>query len=191
MEDARPDSTPFNQFAAQTTQLAQRFQFYLDQSTPFVFYRWVGLGTLLFLFMLRIVLSQGWYIVCYSLAIYLLNLFLAFLQPKFDPSLEQELREKETEEGTGGDLPTKADEEFRPFIRRLPEFKFWYSSARATTIAFLCTFFSIFDVPVFWPILLIYFCVLFAITMRRQIQHMIKYRYLPFDLGKTRYSRRN
>lgn len=25
----------------------------------------------------------------------------------------------------GPSLPTKADEEFRPFIRRLPEFKFW------------------------------------------------------------------
>ncbi len=26
------------------------------------------------------------------------------------------------------------------------------------------------------------------ILVRRQIQHMIKYRYVPFSLGKTRYS---
>ena len=62
--------------------------------------------------------------------------------------------------------------------------------------------------PVYWPILLVYFFVLFALTMRRQIQyvihtsqriirntnkarrhrHMIKYKYVPFDLGrKARY----
>lgn len=57
-------------------------------------------------------------VVCYSLGIYLLNLFLAFLTPKFDPSLEQELAEQDSEEGTSGGLPTKQDDEFRPFIRR-------------------------------------------------------------------------
>ena len=81
-----------------------------------------------------------------------------------------------------------------------------------------------FDVPVYWPILVVYFFVLFLLTMRRQIQyvsspvlsllsagvlvvcgvwnldlrlltcsrctfrHMIKYKYVPFDIGrKTRY----
>jgi Rer1 family len=57
-------------------------------------------------------------LVCYSLGIYLLNLFLAFLTPKFDPSLEQELADQESEEGTSGALPTRQDDEFRPFIRR-------------------------------------------------------------------------
>lgn len=55
---------------------------------------------------------------------------------------------------------------------------------KAFCIAFLMTFFSIFDVPVFWPILLIYWIVLFILTMKRQIMHMIKYKYIPFDLGK-------
>lgn len=49
--------------------------------------------------LLRIFLSQGWYIICYALGIYLLNLFLAFLTPKFDPSLEQELKNESIEEG--------------------------------------------------------------------------------------------
>lgn len=51
-------------------------------------------------------------------------------------------------------------------------------------MAFVMTFFSLFDVPVFWPILLCYWIVLFVLTMRRQIMHMIKYRYIPFNLGK-------
>lgn len=78
------------------------------------------------------------------------------------------------------------------------------SSTRATAIALFCTISEVFDVPVYWPILLIYFFVLFALTMRRQIQyvipllyvvcansllrHMIKYKYVPFDIGrKVRY----
>lgn len=110
--------------------------------------------------------------VCYALFIYLLNLFLAFLQPKFDPQMYDDLASQDIEEGEPG-LPTSAsgsaangfpsgagragfggagssntgggglmsgmfggggggsggdgsngpEEEFRPFIRRLPEFK--------------------------------------------------------------------
>jgi hypothetical protein len=127
----------------------------------------------------------------FATGIYLLNLFLAFLQPKFDPSLDN--ADMDTTDGgaseDGPSLPTKNDEEFRPFIRRLPEFKFWYSTSKAIFIALVCSFFSIFDIPVFWPILLIYFCILFAITMRRQIKHMIKYKYVPFDLGKKNYAK--
>lgn len=103
-------------------------------------------------------------IVAYSLGIYLLNLFLAFLQPKFDPS--NEVIDNEMEDGAAGGLPTKQDEEFRPFIRRLPEFKFWYSATRAIAIGFLCTWFSIFDVPVFWPVLVVYWLILFALTSK-------------------------
>lgn len=105
--------------------------------------------------------------VAYSLGIYLLNLFLAFLQPKFDPS--NEIIDNEMEDGTAGSLPTKQDEEFRPFIRRLPEFKFWYSATRAIVIGSVCTFFSIFDVPVFWPVLVVYWLILFTLTSKSQM----------------------
>jgi hypothetical protein len=108
-----------------------------------------------------------WITVAYSLGIYLLNLFLAFLQPKFDPS--NEIIDNEMEDGTAGGLPTKQDEEFRPFIRRLPEFKFWYSATRAIVIGFVCTFFSIFDVPVFWPVLVVYWLILFTLTSKSQV----------------------
>ncbi|KAH9663716.1 protein RER1C [Citrus sinensis] len=87
----------------------------------------------------------------------------------------------------GPTLPTRGSDEFRPFVRRLPEFKFWYCVTRSFCIGFVLTFFSAFDVPVFWPILLFYWLMLFTLTMRRQIMHMIKYRYVPFSLGKQRY----
>ncbi|KLO17680.1 retrieval of early ER protein Rer1 [Schizopora paradoxa] len=159
-------------------------------------HRWLGTLVVASLFMLRIVLAQGWYIVCYALGIYLLNLLLAFLQPKFDPSLEEDLNADEIEEGgtTGesGLLPSQNDDEFRPFVRRLPEWNFWLSSTRAIVIALVCSFFEAFDIPVYWPILLMYFIILFCLTMRRQIQHMIKYKYIPFDFGrKARYGSRS
>jgi hypothetical protein len=97
-------------------------------------------------------------------------LFLAFLQPKFDPS--NEAMDNEMEDGSAGGLPTKQDEEFRPFIRRLPEFKFWYSATRAITIGFVCTWFKVFDVPVFWPVLVIYWLILFALTSKSLISEI-------------------
>jgi len=156
------DDSPASQFFAQTSLAQQRVQSFLDSTTPFVSRRWGLTSFLLLLFVLRIVFSQAWYIVCYALFIYLLNLFLAFLQPKFDPGLQADLAELDVEEGEPG-LPTsnsngasygkmngganggggggglmsgmfgndtltgngngQGDEEFRPFIRRLPEFK--------------------------------------------------------------------
>ncbi|KAK3061519.1 hypothetical protein LTS18_006026 [Coniosporium uncinatum] len=182
--DAPEPDTPFAAVTAQTTRFGRIYQTYLDKSTPYVAYRWSSTGALFLLFALRIVIARGWYIVAYSLGIYLLNLFLAFISPKFDPSLEAD---ESMEEG-GESLPTKEEEEFRPFVRRLPEFKFWYSCTKAIAIGFTCSWFTIFDLPVFWPVLVIYWLILFFLTMRRQIQHMVKYRYVPFTVGKAKYS---
>ncbi|KAI0669677.1 retrieval of early ER protein Rer1 [Trametes maxima] len=188
--DAEP-SGPMEPLANYLAKGKRQYQQWLDRVTPFVLYRWLGTAGLLALFGLRIVFVEGWYIDAY--AIYLLNLFLAFLQPKFDPSLQDDLLADEIEEGGEGvtsPLPSSRDDDFRPFVRRLPEWQFWcvLSATRATFIAFLCTFFEMFDVPVYWPILVVYWFVLFLLTMRRQIQHMIKYKYIPFDFGrKARY----
>ena len=45
---------------------------------------------------------------------------------------------------------------------------------------------SLFDIPVFWPILLLYFFVLFFLTMKRQILHMYKHKYVPISFGKQK-----
>ena len=52
----------------------------------------------------------------YALAIFFLNLFIGFLSPVDD------------DEG-GPALPMMSEDEFKPFVRRLPEFKFWYVHA--------------------------------------------------------------
>ncbi|KAJ9567530.1 hypothetical protein OSB04_003496 [Centaurea solstitialis] len=147
-----------------TNALSQRYQYLLDKSTPFVLHRWIGFGLIFFIYLLRVFIVQGYYVITYGLGIYILQLFISFLSPQVDPEFQDDPHHA---------LPTHGSEEFRPFVRRLPEFKFW-----------------IFDVPVFWPILLFYWMVLFVATMRRQIMHMIKHRYVPFSFGKRRYTGR-
>ena len=78
--------------------------------------------------------------------------------------------------GEASSLPTKNDQEFKPFVRRLPEFKFWHAATRAIALAFMCSWSEIFNLPVFWPVLVLYWLILVFLTMRRQIQAMIKYR---------------
>jgi len=131
------------------------------------------------LYTIRVAIVGGWYIVTYALGIYILNLLIGFLSPQVDP--ESEIIGGDED---GASLPVSGDDEYKPFIRRLPEFKFWYSIARASVLSLFCTFFPFLNIPVFWPILLIYFCALFFVTMKKQIQHMIKYKYIPFDLWK-------
>ncbi|KAA6426157.1 MAG: Rer1 family isoform 2 [Trebouxia sp. A1-2] len=155
--------------------LTRTYRYWVDKSVPHIWSRWLALLGLIVLYGIRVYFVQGFYIVTYAMGIYSLNLLLGFLTPQIDPDME------------GPTLPSKGNEEFRPFVRRLPEFKFWYNCMKAILIGTTMTLFPIFDIPVFWPILLLYWLVLLFITMRRQIRHMIKYRYIPFSTGKKRY----
>jgi hypothetical protein len=160
-------------------QQLHRLQQLLDQSIPFVLYRWLALLALLIIYGLRVFWIQGFYVVTYALGIYNLNLLLGFLTPLHLPDPDAD----------GPSLPTKSNDEFRPFVRKLPEYKAWFASSKAFCIAFLATLFPVFDVPVFWPILVLYWCVLFFVTMKRQIAHMVKYKYVPFSFGKKKYGK--
>lgn len=107
---------------------------------------------------IRILALQGFYIVAYAYGgerhaervqrilndcsarcagIYLLHLFIGFLSPQDDPDLDP------SDEPA---LPVHDSDEFKPFVRRLPEFKFWYSAFKASLLSLTCTFFSICDI---------------------------------------------
>lgn len=176
------DNTPTSAVMQFSHVLWRRYQHLLDKSTPLVLYRWIFLAAIAFVYALRVYFVQGFYIITYGLGIYILQLLIAFLSPQVDPEIHSL--------NDGPALPTRGSEEFRPFVRRLPEFKFWHTLTKAFLIAFVLTFFSAFDVPVFWPILLFYWIVLFVSTMKRQIMHMVKYKYVPFTFGKQRYGKK-
>ncbi len=94
--------------------LGRKFQHFLDKSTPHPVARWIASFVVAAIYCLRAYYIEGFYIVTYGLGIYLLNLLIGFLSPQVDPESE------------GPGLPSKETDEFKPFIRRLPEFKFWY-----------------------------------------------------------------
>jgi len=160
---------------AQAAALQAKFQHYLDKTVPWVRVRWGAVFCLLPLFLLRIYLAQGFYVVTYGLGIYLLNILINFLTPAVDPDKEEE----------GMSLPNKDGEQI--FIRKLPEFKAWWNAFKAEIVALFMTCFSCFDLPVFWPILLAYFILLTTLTMKDRIKHMIKHKYVPFSFGKQTY----
>eukprot|EP01053_Blabericola_migrator_P013169 Blabericola_migrator_1__13168@NODE_902_length_6138_cov_137_766595_g632_i0_p4_GENE_NODE_902_length_6138_cov_137_766595_g632_i0NODE_902_length_6138_cov_137_766595_g632_i0_p4_ORF_typecomplete_len229_score25_51Rer1/PF03248_13/8_5e56DUF1453/PF07301_11/0_031DUF1453/PF07301_11/6_8e03_NODE_902_length_6138_cov_137_766595_g632_i024333119 len=149
----------------------------VDRTTLYLKSRWAAFGVLLALFCLRILTRQGFYISAYALGIYLLSLFVGFLTPQKDRETESYI------------LPMAGQEtgEYRPFLRKVNEFSFWYLGTRATILALLSTAFDFFDLPVFWPILLFYFCFLFFMMMKQQIKEMIAHGYIPFSGRKAKY----
>uniref|UniRef100_I1MVT6 Protein RER1 n=1 Tax=Glycine max TaxID=3847 RepID=I1MVT6_SOYBN len=97
----------------------RQYQHLLDKSTPHVGRRWLGFAAVALLYLLRVYFVEGFYVVSYGLGIYILNLLIGFLSPQVDP---------ETAILNADDpiLPIAASDEFRPFVRRLPEFKFCF-----------------------------------------------------------------
>ena len=149
----------------------------LDRIIPFVLPRWVFFTVMLFHFVYRVFYTDGFFIVAYGLAIYLLNLVLVFLTPAANFEDGEDTLE----------APVDSLDDFRPFIRQLPEFKMWKMGSTAVSIATLMTFIDFFDIPCYWPILVMYFFFLAFLTMKQRIQHMIDHRYVPWSRKKEMY----
>lgn len=109
---------------------ARAFQHYLDRAAPHTSGRWAGTLVAAAVYALRVYYVRGFYVVTYGLGIYLLNLLIGFLSPMVDPELE-------ALDASPG-LPTRGNDEFKPFVRRLPEFKFWYAIAALPSCFVLC-----------------------------------------------------
>ncbi|XP_077213334.1 protein RER1B-like [Tasmannia lanceolata] len=156
------------------------FQYYLDRwIKPHSVGRWMGTLVLVAIYVLRVYYLQGFYVISCCLWIHVFCHSISFLSPKADPELEVM---------DGASLPTKASDEFKPFIREMPEFQFWYSITIAFCVGLVMTCFSLFNLAPFSPIWFCYGIVLFVVNIKRRIRHMIKYRYIPFNIGKQKYT---
>ena len=155
--------------------LERLFSYYIDRTVLWMKARWAAFALTLAIYLIRVYAVGGFYIITYALGIYLLNLLIGFLSPSIDPEEQDGL--------VDAALPQSGSDEFRPFTRKLPEFQFWYWGMRAVVLSVCATFFRVMDLPVFWPILLFYFIFLFLVTMKQQILHMIKHRYVPWSTG--------
>ena len=143
--------------------------------------RWGAVAVLAVIYFFRVFYKKGYYALTYCIGIHFLNSFIGFISPLDDP---------EDELGVDNSyLPQRNNEEFRPFQRKVKEFAFWSMMFWTFLVAIIFTFFEAFNIPVFWPLLLIYFILIFFLIMKRQIKHMIKYNYLPWDTGKKNYGK--
>jgi hypothetical protein len=155
------------------------FQTLLDKSVPHTLGRWIGFAVLMLLYFLRVALHGGFYVVTYGMCVHLLYLLVLFLTPLDATPAE--------DDDADAVLASKAGDEFKPYVPKVQEFKVWYGMARVVIISFLCTMFDALDIPVYWPILLVYFVGLFTTQMSARIKHMIKFKYVPWDRKKPRY----
>ena len=64
------------------------------------------------------------------------------------------------------------------------EMRFWQEITPWGILALIATFFPIFDIPVFWPLLLVYLLYMFWIVIKRQRDHMKRYNYSFSDFFK-------
>lgn len=94
-----------------TSQSNARLLAMQDKLVPHLPARWVSFSVLLALLVTRIYVVQGYFVVLYAFGIYALNLLIAFLTP--------------VDVESGPLLPTSDTTEFKPYTRRLPEYKFW------------------------------------------------------------------
>ena len=176
MEDPHPArGNKVAQYQAKALILLQRFE---DMAVPFRVPRWAGFFAFLGLYFLRIYFLGGYYIVTYGLCIHLVYLLALMVTPIAEP---------EQPDADGPSLGSTSDGEFKPFIPKLQEFKVWRNMMRAVFIAFSMTLFSIFDIPAYWPILVIYFLVLFVSQFWSRVEHMLKHKYVPWQRNKPKY----
>ncbi|KAL0219887.1 hypothetical protein P9112_005540 [Eukaryota sp. TZLM1-RC] len=159
----------------------QNFKLVVDQTAPFMKLRWIVFTFFLLVFTSRVIVKDGYYIIAYALGIFLLLTLVTFLTPKAGLPSEGPDRLP---------LHEAEDDEFRPFIRKLPEFKAWKQATLATLSSLFASFLPFLDIPVYLPILVLYFIGISFAMLRVHVEHWIKYRYLPFSFGKKQYSRR-
>jgi hypothetical protein len=157
-------------------------QIYLDKVVPYKRERWVAFALLFSMFFLRIVFIRAFYLITYCLSIYLLHGFISFCTPR-----EEGIPDPFENFDNDVYIPQTIDDEFRPFIRRLPEFDFWLFATKLVLLSFFATFFSIFNIPVFAPILFFYFVIVACLTAKNLYKHMRKYKYNPFFASKNSY----
>jgi hypothetical protein len=165
-----------NSFGSLKLRVKQHYQRFEDMTVPHRSLRWAFLFMALLIFFARIIYLEGFYVVTYGMCIHLLYLTMLMITPLSDPDEVDEAH-----------LPTSSADEFKPFVPKVQEFVVWRSMAKVLLISFTLTLFSVFDIPVFWPILVMYFIILFASQMGSRIQHMLKHKYVPWSAGKPKY----
>ena len=159
----------------------QIWKIYLRKIDKYIFYiktRWTLSFLGLCFYIYRISILGGFHVISYIMGLYILHLGVQFFQPLGLPSIDDDIIDNEVYEDLpiSGQTPSNNDD-FKPLIRSVSEFKFWQNVSFCVGIAIVCTYFKMLDLPVFWPFLLVYFIVLLLLTVRKMLLHMNHFNY--------------
>ena len=184
--EEQSDSSKINEKPVAEKTIFEKFDIYYnlikDKIIIYNIERWLLALALALIYVIRVLITKGYYCLTYCICIHILNAFIGFISPLEDPE-EFELNNNDSY------LPQKNNEEFKPFQRKVKEYTFWSIVFCTFLFSIPLTFIRAFNIPVFWPLLLFYFVLIFYLVMKKQIQHMIKYHYLPWDAGKAKYGK--
>lgn len=146
--------------------------------------RWAFFTFTLLLLFFRVYQTAGYYAILYILGFYYLNNIILFVTPSGLPTIQEEEENEDLYEIPDTIVLDKNEDTSKPVIRKIGEFNLWKKMVFSNVLAILCTFFELFNFPVFWPILLVYFFVVMVSVYLKQKKHMEKYGYTYSDFFK-------
>ena len=150
--------------------------------------RWLFTCFLTICFFFRVITKPGFFAIAYLLGFHVQKNAILFVTPQGIPSIGEEDEEEDFYEQS--EIPTwentnsGEDEDAKPIMRKVTEFKFWEDITFPVILAFICSLFNVLDIPVFWPMLQVYFQYATYAVVSRQRQHMKKYGYGLADFFK-------
>jgi hypothetical protein len=148
--------------------------------------RWIFFGLLILILFIRVIQTNGYFAMLYILGFYYLNNVILFVTPSGLPTIQEEEENEDLYDIPDTIILDKNEDASKPVIRKMGEFHLWKKMIFSTIICIICTFFEFLDLPVFWPILLIYFFVVILSVYIKQRKHMEKYGYSYSDFFKKR-----
>lgn len=160
-------------------------QLMMDNLSPVPGKRWAALAGVFLLFLFKVLYDDTHHLILYCMAVYLFHGYILFATPK-DESIPDpfELDEEEKEETTSEYSTANIDNNLRPFIRNMPEYTFWLFCTKVVLVCFALSLTPLTDIPVYTPILVVYFVFMAVATLIKLYNHSRKYNYNPFWQSK-------
>lgn len=147
-------------------------QYVIDKLSPLIRARWAFTTFLMLVYIRQILIIKSHDVITYCVGFYLLNAFVLFVTPK-DNNMPGPFDNDDDENYT----PMNINNDFRPYVRRLPEFSFWQMCTQIILVSYFLTFFPFTDLPVYRPVLIVYTIFILCVTAYRLRKHSKKFKY--------------
>lgn len=153
--------------------------------------RWILTIITYFLFIIKCVIYDSYYALLYILSFYYIQNIILFITPKDVPSIHDEDEDEDMYEIPDTVFNKSDDPDEKPIIRKISEFSLWEKITFFTLLCHLLSYFEVFNIPVWWPMLLIYFVIVSVLIVFKQRSHMNKYNYSLYDFFKSKRGKKD